>query len=163
MFFRRDVLEELGGFNINFGMVGNKVAYEDETEILHRLRQKYPGNNIYYDPDLWVYHTVRPEKMKLSRFIIESFNKGRYKAMIGEVSRKDKGFLFHFINLQIAILKIAYSIVFGLFSFKKLGFMYFQQYFIENVTGNIFLMAKQLWFLKYTLHKSILKNKLCDD
>ncbi len=77
MFFRRDLLAKFDGFNINLGMTGNTVAYGEDGELQRRIRAQMPEARTYYDPDLFVYHLVRPEKMTLRWQIQSAIGKGR--------------------------------------------------------------------------------------
>jgi glycosyltransferase involved in cell wall biosynthesis len=78
IFVRRFLLQSLGGFDADLGMAGQKMAYGEETSLLRRMRVSMPNEVIYYDPKLYVYHLVRPEKMTLPRLVRESFVRGRY-------------------------------------------------------------------------------------
>jgi hypothetical protein len=44
---------------------------------LRHLHSALPATTFYYDPALWVYHLVRPEKMALGWQMQAHFNKGR--------------------------------------------------------------------------------------
>lgn len=54
MIFRREILEEYNGFSTNFGMNGKKLRMGEDTELFFRITKKY--KNIYYDPELLIYH-----------------------------------------------------------------------------------------------------------
>jgi hypothetical protein len=60
---QRRLLEMMGGFNIEFGMSGQMLAYGEEAELQKRIRTTMPDVFIYYDSELFVYHLVRPEQM----------------------------------------------------------------------------------------------------
>lgn len=53
---KREVLESLGGFDTNYGMSGNKMAYSEESELQYRIRAA--GYNIGFDPLLQMDHIV---------------------------------------------------------------------------------------------------------
>jgi glycosyltransferase involved in cell wall biosynthesis len=78
MFIRRSVFEKVGGFDAELGMRGKKIAYGEETVFLQRVRETMPQELIYYHPDLYVYHTVRPERMKIGWLARSSFSGGCY-------------------------------------------------------------------------------------
>ncbi len=84
MFFRREILEEFAGFDINLGMTGNTVAYGEDVELQSRIREHIPEARTYYDPDLFVYHLVRPEQMTLSWQIQAAIGKGRYRYLVAK-------------------------------------------------------------------------------
>ena len=76
MFIRLDILKRLGGFDTGFGMQGQQQAYGEETELFYRIRQAVPDAVILYDPSLYVYHLVRPEKMKMKAIIRTAYLSG---------------------------------------------------------------------------------------
>ncbi|MBM3496522.1 MAG: glycosyltransferase family 2 protein, partial [Armatimonadetes bacterium] len=65
MVIRKDALEAVGGFDPSLGMTGMTMAYGEETALQNALRERYGPDCVYYDPALWVYHLVRPEKMNV--------------------------------------------------------------------------------------------------
>ena len=78
MFIRRSVFEKVGGFDAELGIRGKKIAYGEETVFLQRVRETMPQELIYYHHDLYVYHTVRPERMKIGWLARSSFSGGCY-------------------------------------------------------------------------------------
>jgi glycosyltransferase involved in cell wall biosynthesis len=76
VFFKRTVFDAIGPFDPQFGHVGNTLAYGDETDVLRRANEAFPGS-LYYDPALFVHHVVRPEKLTLSYNIRSAFGAGR--------------------------------------------------------------------------------------
>ncbi|MHC4788016.1 MAG: glycosyltransferase family 2 protein, partial [Planctomycetota bacterium] len=59
---RRDLLERLGGFRPQFGIAGNRVAYGDEFDVQDRLLKEEPQEEIWYFPQLVIYHLGRLQK-----------------------------------------------------------------------------------------------------
>ncbi|PSP95636.1 glycosyl transferase family A [Halobacteriales archaeon QS_4_62_28] len=58
MSFRRDVLEEFGGFSPEMGgRKGDKNIQGEETELCARMEQEY-GHGMYYNPDARVAHKI---------------------------------------------------------------------------------------------------------
>jgi len=77
MFFRRETLEALGGFDSALGMSGNKLGYGEETELQRRIYAEMADELIYYDPRLYVFHLVRLNKMSLCWILSSHFASGR--------------------------------------------------------------------------------------
>lgn len=77
LFFRRDLLVEMGGFDPQHGMVGEEVRMGEETRLILDIRDARPGELIYYDPRLHIYHLVPPDKMKLRWLMRLWFADGR--------------------------------------------------------------------------------------
>ena len=69
MMFKKKVLEDIGGFDITLGMIGNQMRYGEEIELQNRLRKA--GHSIAYAPALVVYHSIRDEKKSI-RWILSS-------------------------------------------------------------------------------------------
>ncbi len=82
--FRRGLLEKLGGFPTNLGMKEKKISYGEETNIIVRTRNEYPESKIYYDPQLIVYHLVRPNKMSVLWYVKARFQCGRVSDLVFE-------------------------------------------------------------------------------
>lgn len=60
-FFRRKLLEEVGGFNPDLGRRGQSLLSAEETELQHRLRAR--GARLYYHPGVRVSHHVAVERL----------------------------------------------------------------------------------------------------
>lgn len=88
MFIRRDLLEKMGGYNPDYGMTGNTVAYGEETVLQQLIFERCPEATAYYSSDLYILHLVRTDKMALSWRIrqlwshgnsnIKAFKRGEY-------------------------------------------------------------------------------------
>jgi glycosyltransferase involved in cell wall biosynthesis len=78
IFFRRELLEILGGFDVSFGMSGQRLAYGEETALLKHIRETMPERVIYCDPEMYVHHLVHSKKMSLPWIIRQRFVGGRY-------------------------------------------------------------------------------------
>ena len=78
IFIQRNLLAMIGGFNVELGMSGKKLAYGEEAHLQRRIRAIMHDDIIYYDPELYIYHLIRPEKMTW-RYILKSrFAGGRH-------------------------------------------------------------------------------------
>lgn len=78
IFFRRTLLETLDGFNVQFGMSGQKIAFGEETVFLRRIHATMPDQLVYYDPRLYVHHLVHAKTMTMWWRVRERFARGRY-------------------------------------------------------------------------------------
>lgn len=77
LFVRRDLLERHGGFDPRFGMSGGRIGYAEEADFQERLRRADPPVVPFYDPQLFVYHLVRRDKMRVGWALRAAFAKGR--------------------------------------------------------------------------------------
>lgn len=80
----RKLLQERGGFDTELGMAGSRISYGEEIEILRSVRRR-DASIIHYEPELWVWHLVRPEKFKWSWQIRQRWADGRaWVALTGD-------------------------------------------------------------------------------
>lgn len=86
MIVRRDVFEATGLFDPNLGMNSEKIAYGEEQDFQKRYIAMYPEAKIFYDPDLFVWHYVRAEKMSLKHLFKDAFSRGFYAAKAKSIS-----------------------------------------------------------------------------
>ena len=92
--FKKEVLIEIGGFDNNFGMSGNKLGYGEDDYIQQVLIDK--TYKIGFDPDLVVYHAVLPHKFKLSWHLQSAYQLGQTKE---QLMRNKRNCLFPFLEL----------------------------------------------------------------
>ena len=76
-FIKRDLLLQMGGFNSEYGMKGKAIGVGEETLLQIRLRNTFPNINIYFEPELFIYHLVRKEKMQFSYLCRLFYSSGR--------------------------------------------------------------------------------------
>lgn len=86
MAFRRDVLEEVGGFRGELGRLGAGAAGCEETEICIRARAARPEGRVLYDPRLHVDHRVPAERSQLRYFLRRCVGEGVSKARLARMS-----------------------------------------------------------------------------
>jgi glycosyltransferase involved in cell wall biosynthesis len=86
IFFRRDLLEAVGGFDPRHGMKGGRIGYGEETALQILIRSHHPHEALYYDPDLFVRHLVRPNKMDLRWVVRQRFASGRSSFQLASLS-----------------------------------------------------------------------------
>lgn len=77
LFLKRDLLNEISGFNTQYGMSGNRLRLGEETELVVRIRERLGDESIYYDPSLYVYHLVAPSKFDIAYHLKRQFEAGR--------------------------------------------------------------------------------------
>lgn len=86
IFFRRTLLEEIGGFDPRHGMKGRRIGYGEETALQILIRRRHPHEVIHYDPNLFVRHLVRPNKMDLRWIVRQRFACGRSSHQLARLS-----------------------------------------------------------------------------
>lgn len=138
VFFRRTLIETLGGFDPGLGMSGAKVAYGEETALLRRLRAISPDELIYYDPSLYVYHLVPAEKMTMRWIARQRFAAGRY-AYLAFQGQDGPGARLLRVSMQTALTLVAliFDLGWGLLRRNRLQYPYVQNYLYEAAFNHL--------------------------
>jgi len=84
MAFRREVFEQVGGFDHERGIVGRKLYRGEEVELINRALQH--GYRIVYDPAVTVLHRIGRRRMRKGYF-----RKLEFDAAEGEVDASRRG------------------------------------------------------------------------
>ncbi len=137
IFFRKSLLQKIGGFDPKLGMVGNKIAYGEETVLQIYVRESMPTESIYYDPDLYMYHLVRPEKMSLKWNLRKRIADGCNSYQLFH-SRKIKLRPKLRIGFNVIIyLFLIFVDLFRIFFRDKKRYPYFENYAYERIFGYV--------------------------
>jgi glycosyltransferase involved in cell wall biosynthesis len=83
MSFRRETLEELGGFRIGYSC--------DETELCIRLHQRWPDKKLVYVPEARICHYVPADRTEVRRFLWRCYFEGGSKAVVSRLVGSDQG------------------------------------------------------------------------
>jgi glycosyltransferase involved in cell wall biosynthesis len=84
MSFRREVLEELGGFDEQLGRKGGRQIQGEETEFAARLYSRY-GERMMYLPDAEVGHKVFEYRTRRSWLVRRAFWQGYSKQVMNDL------------------------------------------------------------------------------
>jgi glucosyl-dolichyl phosphate glucuronosyltransferase len=110
IFFKKELLSHLGGFNPDLGMSGTKMAYGEETALIMSAQDRVPDLQVYYDPDLSVFHLVTPHRMELSRIARQRFVAGQWSCRV----RESQGRMLHrgilFTGTQATFLALYFGL-----------------------------------------------------
>ncbi|MDH5525728.1 MAG: glycosyltransferase [Nitrospirota bacterium] len=68
LFFQKDLLDKLGGFDTEVGPKGDAFAFGEETLLIRHAREYKPGLKAYYHPELMVEHLAPPRKMTVPHY-----------------------------------------------------------------------------------------------
>lgn len=145
IFFRRKVLEDMGGFDNVLGMSDKKLGYCEETELQRRIRKSLPNDVIYYDPRLQVFHLVRPEKMTLRWILNSSFACGRHSYNVfqnknSKIARTIKRNLL--IKAFVTLLFFFTDIFVGILGRDREQYPYLQNYLYENTVKHVGVLGE---------------------
>jgi glycosyltransferase involved in cell wall biosynthesis len=75
IFFKKTLLDELGGFNPDLGMKGSKIDFGEETWLIVKARKA--GIKTYYCHDMKVYHLVAEYKKNPFWYLQAAYEHGR--------------------------------------------------------------------------------------
>lgn len=73
-FYKKAIVEDLGGFNTHLGMSGSKIAYGEETELQVRIQQH--GYKVGFNPEIKFKHYVAPYKLNPGWFYKSAYAVG---------------------------------------------------------------------------------------
>jgi glycosyltransferase involved in cell wall biosynthesis len=78
MIFAKDVLQQLGGFDVGVGMQGDRVSMGEETVLFHKIWDQLGDQAVLlYHPKLVVYHAVSRRRMTLRYHLSRWFVAGQ--------------------------------------------------------------------------------------
>jgi glycosyltransferase involved in cell wall biosynthesis len=80
--FKRELLEDLGWFDLSLGMKGNAPGGGEETKVMIEAWNKYPKLRVFYDPDLFVYHFVPARKFSVWYRLYRDYATGKDQAYL---------------------------------------------------------------------------------
>ena len=86
MSFRREVLEEAGGFRTDLGRIGSRPLGGEETELCLRIGRRRPGQVLLHDPAARVFHHVPPDRSSWRYFKSRCYSEGLSKATVARVA-----------------------------------------------------------------------------
>jgi glycosyltransferase involved in cell wall biosynthesis len=151
IFIRREVLEDLSGFDPTLGMTEGKLGYGEETYLQKRIRETMLDECIYYASLLYVYHLVRPEKMTLRWALKSWFVNGRssYHLSRADVSRTAAPSPVRLVfQMILTIKKFFADLLFGSMQRDRKRYPYLQNYLYENTMNHVANMGAL--YEKYT-------------
>lgn len=136
MVFSKDIFIDFGGFNVNFGPIGNKMIYGEETDLFLRLIKS--GVKIYYVHSMMVKHLVADYKFRLWWLLRSNFSSGVSYSKINLDANYLKILSAPFIFLFFGIFKFLFT---WNEPFKKKIYQCFGRFF--------FSLGRSLGFLKF--------------
>lgn len=85
MSFRRDALQEIGGFRSGFGQVGTSMLRCDDTEICIRAQRRWPQRLFLYEPRARIHHRVPASRARWGYFRSRCYTEGSAKALLAQL------------------------------------------------------------------------------
>jgi glycosyltransferase involved in cell wall biosynthesis len=91
MSFRREILDDLGGFTSGIGRLGTRPVGCEETELCIRIAQRRPGSVILFDPRAVVHHHVPASRGTWAYFRSRCYAEGLSKAAVSALVGASQG------------------------------------------------------------------------
>ncbi len=85
MSFRRSVFDGIGGFRESLGHIGGKPIGCDETELCIRIGQRWPAQELRYEPAAVVRHRIPTSRTTWRYFYHRCVLEGRSKALVSRL------------------------------------------------------------------------------
>jgi len=148
IFIKRSLLTMIGGFNVELGMSGQKLAYGEESHLQRRIRTTTHNEVIYYDPELYIYHLVRPEKMTWRYILNSRFVGGRHVYRVFWENTPQVPRFQLMVQIIITLFRLFADILVGLLKRDRKRYPYLQNYLYEKT----FFYVQKLGFIceRYT-------------
>ncbi len=144
MFFKKEIFDLIGLFDVDLGVVGNQLFVGEETRL--QIVAKEKNVEIYYSPELFVYHFVPEHKMKIvymiKRSIASDFTSRR---VFGE---KRFGIWRDCVRLAINFFKASFCLLKYPFRNKK-QCPHFKNYFVEIIFPYLSIVGRIYSYFKY--------------
>lgn len=150
LFIRRAVFAQAGGFDLQLGMAGGKLAYGEETAFLRHLKENLPGARLYYTPTVRIQHLVMPRKMTLRHQFRQRFQEGRY-AYLTNAQGRHTFTLRHLLGLIALPFVIGYEASIGVLLRARSKYPHWQNYYFEILMAHIAQMGKLVERIKHVV------------
>lgn len=140
IFFKKSLLQEYGGFDIEAGMKGNQISYHEETLLAHRAFKE--GKRVFFSKELDVFDLIPDFKKSVLFFIY-----AKYKA--GKDGEKLWNPQYSFNHLQ-SLLKLIDDtfdeLNYALLMRDQSLYQYPENYVIEKIRNNFLKIGMQIQF-----------------
>ncbi len=134
--YRKDKILEVGLFNPNFGMYGQKIAYGEEMEL--QLRISKSGGKLGFDPELKVQHLVKKERLYISNILIAAYTLGQAHKFRSKKTKLIRFFLLLRSFASIFVIKIPCNLA-KLMINKE---YYWQNFLIDTFNPTIYHLGR---------------------
>jgi glycosyltransferase involved in cell wall biosynthesis len=143
MVFRCACLEAVGGFDPELGMTGDDIGYGEDIVPQRLIREKMPAEVFYYDPQVRVFHLVRPEKMTLRWVMQAQYHQGKSRDRIfGGMDNDAPATITVWRKSMMSILGIVKDAIVGLLARDKTIYPCYQNYLYEHTSAYFVTLGK---------------------
>lgn len=119
LFVRRDVFQKIGLFDVELGMDGETINYGEEVDFQKRFIEATENEVIWYDEKVFLWHSIRSEKMSMWFLFKDALIRGASTAELqissAEELRKAPYQLSYsmFLALRSYFVKLFYSLIYN--------------------------------------------------
>ncbi|MDO8969497.1 MAG: glycosyltransferase, partial [Saprospiraceae bacterium] len=159
--FKQAWFERLNGFSTQLGRTGHNKEYGEETEI--QLRAHELGARFYYDPDLYIFHYVHPERLVANWYLSSGWYHGKAKAKItseksqqGISSFRYKLSLFRKVMLDILLVIRLYI---GVLFRNQAMYPFRQNYIVERFAPAVSVLGMSWHLLRLSFKRLLAGSK----
>lgn len=142
MVWQRSLLEDLGGFDPDLGVKGEVAGVGEETQLQAMLRGQDPGAEIFYDPELYLFHLVRPGRMRLGRVLAERFEQGGHAPAALGGGVPDRSGLAWAVAWCRQVATLAWHLSLGLLFRDRRLYPHRQNYLYERLGGSLWELGR---------------------
>ena len=136
MFFRKDILCDVDGFPVDYGMRGEKIGYGEETYTQIKILRENEGVHIYFSPDLYIKHLVSENKMRvtwpLKRYFAQGMDNHRHEIGALEGRSTDRVRFRSIQNLGKIFIKMMHDFFIKIHFRDRDTFPFWQNYVYEK-------------------------------
>jgi hypothetical protein len=131
IFFHRESLIATGGFDPDFTKPGDRWTYGDEEVPQRRLKSAFPEKSFFYDPQLYILHLVRPERLNIFRSARECFAMGRAHVKVNQPSINETRWIPFLRRAILCFIRFYAIVCIGFVRRDRNRFKYFFSYVYE--------------------------------
>lgn len=142
LFIQRELLALTRGFDPDFGVKGKARGYGEECEIFHQIRSCRPNVITYYDPRLFVYHLVRPERMTVWSQMKRRLSSGQYYQRFVHRSQPNAPYRRSSRALARLLRRIVFYHPQQIWRRDRTCYPYYQQYLCEEVGSDLWKLGR---------------------
>jgi glycosyltransferase involved in cell wall biosynthesis len=144
MIWRKDLVLNLGGHNIDLGINPSSLAGGEDTEIIDRARYLVEDFKIIYDPDIIVFHYTKDKFYDLWHLIKRSYITGYRSSKIFHSRKKDKKpaelrLLMRVIKLWLMILG---GLIKNILVRDRIRYPFYANYIHEQILPLLYLAGE---------------------
>lgn len=143
MVWKRNLVQELGGFDGNVGLSARGLARGDEVNLFNRAQKQIPDFKAYYDPQILVYHLTRVDTYSLLYWVRRHYALGLHSHLIWENTEAPLGRVKALVHLLGRLVTIMWKGIRTFIHRDRAAYPYWQNYWYEQLSYQFYLLGLQ--------------------